>query len=376
MTSASLAGPKRILVRSPNWIGDQVLAYPFFYWLRRTYPHARITAACVSWVKSVQFMDCVDEVLVLPRAKGKGFLSRVSALQEGAEELRSAGPWDIGITLPNSFSAAWELWRSGARVRRGYVMDGRGFLLTDKLPPLRSDVKSHRSDIYAGLLPEPGVADREASEFWGLPPEAKIAVENVGILADPGDIGVPGVVEKFDAARAWPDAEAVDPPVPHYWVLAPGSAAETRRWPVDRFCELARIIAKETGLIGLVVGGVAEIPLAERLCSDDTLKLVDMTAIGSPASLWKIFRGARFTVSNDSGLAHIASLCGSKVQVVWGAGDTQVTRPIGPGKARVIFNPADCWPCESNHCDRPTGRKLECLLGIGPDAVWRELEGV
>ena len=79
MTSASLAAPKKILVRSPNWIGDQVLAYPFFYWLRRTYPHARITAACVSWVKSVQFMDCVDEVLVLPRAKGKGFLSRVSA---------------------------------------------------------------------------------------------------------------------------------------------------------------------------------------------------------------------------------------------------------------------------------------------------------
>ena len=370
----SALGPKKILVRSPNWIGDQILAYPFFHWLREAYPRARIVAACVPWVKSVQFMDCVDEVIVLPRAKGKGFMARIRALEDGAAELKSAGPWDLGITLPNSFSAAWELWRGGALERRGYSMDSRGFLLSQKLPPLRSDVKSHRADVYAGLLPEARMADRPASEFWGLPPEAKISIESVGEFADPADTGVPGVLEKFDAARAWPDADPVDPPAPNYWVLAPGSAAEARRWPVDRFAELARLIAKETGLIGLVVGGVAEAPLAERLCDDDALKLVDMTAIGSPATLWKIFRGARFTVSNDSGLAHVASLCGSRVQVIWGAGDTQVTRPIGPGKARVIFTPTDCWPCERNRCERPTGRKLECLLGISPDAVWKEIE--
>lgn len=56
---ASMPTPQKILVRAPNWIGDQILAYPFFHHLRAGYPGAQITAVCQPWVASVQFRHLV-----------------------------------------------------------------------------------------------------------------------------------------------------------------------------------------------------------------------------------------------------------------------------------------------------------------------------
>ena len=41
-----------------------MLAYPFFYFLRRAFPTARIRVVCVPWVSSIQFLDLVNEAAV------------------------------------------------------------------------------------------------------------------------------------------------------------------------------------------------------------------------------------------------------------------------------------------------------------------------
>src|SRR5690606_4799450 len=137
----------------------------------------------------------------------------------------------------------------------------------------------------------------------------------------------------FDAPVAWPVAqdESITPPSGPYWVMAPGATAESRRWPEKYFLALARTIATQTGWTGVIVGGPKEAPLAELLCAEGDAKLVDYTARGPVSALFPVFRGARFTVSNESGLAHVAALCGSPVQIVCGAADPRRTRPLGPG---------------------------------------------
>jgi heptosyltransferase-2 len=94
---------------------------------------------------------------------------------------------------------------------------------------------------------------------------------------------------------------------------------------------------------------------------------------GSVADLWRIFREARFTVANDSGLAHVASLLGSRTHVIWGAGDLRKTRPLGPGETRWTLNPVECWPCERNRCPLGGGEHLKCLAGIRPEKVAEEM---
>jgi heptosyltransferase-2 len=360
----------KILVRSPNWIGDQILAYPFFHFLRRAYPRARIVVSCTAWTESVQFENLIDDIVVLPKPRHFNspptFLAKAQALELAAKELKKAGPFEIAITLPNSFSSAWILYRSGAKSRIGYAADGRSFLLTEP-KPWNPEKIGHRSNAYVELLPEAAKPPRKFSvtDFWGVPSESE---------DEELDPGIPSLVS-FRPEVAWASTTPLMPPLEGgYWVMAPGSTAETRRWPLENFANLARKISQETGLPGLVVGGVAEAPLAQRLCEDAELGLRDFTAQGSVAALWPVFKNARFTLSNDSGLAHVAALCGSQVQIVWGAGDPKRTEPLGPGRVRVLFNPVDCWPCERNTCSQEAALKLSCIRGMDSNQVWEEMK--
>lgn len=356
--------PKNILVRTPNWIGDQILAFPFFYFLRRAFPESRIVSACPAWVESIQFRDLVDEVVVLPRVLSPGWFSRLESIEKSAQLLRKKGPWDLAISLPNSFTAAWQIFRAEARIRRGYSMEGRGILLNERVS-WKEGALLHRADAYLKLLPSDVNPEKSALEFWGVPAENELDPPKLGILYS------------FPAEKAWPVHELIEPPAQKYWILAPGSIAESRRWPVERFASLARKISKKTGWVGVVVGGPAEAVLAEKLCSadeNDELRLLDYTARGPVSSLWKIFQQSQFTVSNDSGLAHVAALCGSPVQVIWGAGDPKRTRPIGPKGVQLALNATDCWPCERNFCENPEEKRLDCLNGILVENVWNQIE--
>ena len=356
---------KQILVRAPNWIGDQILAYPFFYYLRKAFPKAVITSACVEWVKEIQFKKQVDEVFVLPKSATASIKDRLAAVEEGARLLREKKIYyDLAISLPNSLSTAWFLYRSGAIRRRGYRGDGRRLFLNEALAWDPSPSR-HRAQAFLDLLPEPYKPKLPASEFWGILPDNEL------------DPGIPGELENFDAALEWGSSqprEMVEPPDEPYWVLAVGATAESRRWPISYFATLARLVSNELGWRGVIVGGAKEAPLAAQLGRDPTLKLRDYTAQGPVSGLWKVFKNAKFTVTNESGLAHIAALCGSFVQIVCGAADPRRTQPIGPGKVQVAINPVECWPCERNVCSQEGDRKLACLMGISPESVLEEIK--
>lgn len=353
--------PQKILVRTPNWIGDQVLAYPFFHYLRAAYPAAHITAVCVPWVAAVQFRHLVDEVHVLPSTAASALWSRAHRLEASARLLRRQGPWDLGICLPNSFSSAWLFMRARVRLRRGYATEQRRWLLHQRLS-WATQAQSHRTEAYLALLPEAVRPQKPIQDFWSG-------------LYDRTNATAPGAAhQQFDAVHAWPLAAALEPPEAPYWVLAPGSMAESRRWPAEHYIALARQIHDATGMQGLMIGGPQEAALAQRLGQAPGTQLADWTARGAVPVYWKLLRQARFTVSNDSGLAHIAALCGSPVYVIWGAGNPCKTAPLGPGPVHILHHPVACWPCERNRCGQPPEHFLACLQGMQATAVWEAIQ--
>jgi len=300
-------------------------------------------------VSALQFREQVSRVFVLkPPADHLGPLGRVShLLAEGKRLRQDHGVFDAAYALPNSLSAAVLLWGAGARQRIGYATEGRSLFLTNRRNWKKLGSGVHRAQAYVKLLGEPPVSPD--------PPKSE-------------------PVARFDAEREWPEAKPIAPPTGNYWVLAPGATADSRRWDAASFLALARKITQTLGARGVIVGGPKEAPLSDRLREDRELGLLDYTARGSVADLWSLFRGAKLTVSNESGLAHVASLLGSPVQIVCGAADPRRTRPVGPGSVQVAFNPVDCWPCEKNHCSRPPGEEYLCLRGITPERVWEDIE--
>jgi heptosyltransferase-2 len=342
---------KRILVRAPNWIGDQVMAYPFFRELRKQFPQAWITVVCTPWVADVQFKGFVDEVIVIPKKKGEGVFFKLLTLLRLSRQVRSKGPWDFAISLPNSFGAALFLWLVRARVRRGYQTDLRGLLLNQKIG-WDDSPDIHRADAYLRLLPHPSATD--GLEYWNRSNELSFD----GLVHWSRD-GVP--------------SQWIDPPSEEYFVVAPGATAESRRWSTQQFAELIHSIQSTRGWSAVVVGGPAEKRLAHEIQSCG-VAVIDLTARGSVADLWRLLARAKLAVTNESGLAHVASLCGIPVHIICGAADPKRTRPIGPGPVRVTFNPVDCWPCERNLCPLEGSRHNQCLKGIKSLQVVKEIE--
>ncbi len=343
--------PQDILVHAPNWIGDQILAYPFFYYLRRFYPHAQIAVASVPWVESIQFQHLINQTFSIQRS----FKSQWSR-----SPCKRNKSWDMTICLPQSFSSAWRMYRAGAQVRRGYQTDGRSFLLTEKLPRHSQShlLSFHRSEVYLFLL---SLDVQQWQNFFPHSNSISLQIQNT--------------LREFLPEKAWPNAEPIEPPSTPYWVLAPGSTASSRRWPTDSYIQFTRCVQKTTGWPGLVIGGRAENEIAKQLCSEEPKTLSNWIERGKNiTAYWKILKNAQFVICNESGLAHLASLCGSFIHIVCGAANPRHTHPLGPGKIQISTNPIACWPCERNHCHQKRENYLQCLQGIQAETVWKEIQ--
>lgn len=98
---------------------------------------------------------------------------------------------------------------------------------------------------------------------------------------------------------------------PPFALLAPGASAtgEAKKWPIERYAELARRLAEAGYHVG-VVGGRVEAPLADRIrqavpdAADLTGRtaMVDLAGLGAEAALF---------VGNDTGPTHMAAYAGA-----------------------------------------------------------------
>jgi ADP-heptose:LPS heptosyltransferase len=117
--------------------------------------------------------------------------------------------------------------------------------------------------------------------------------------------------------------------------LVPGGAAHRpeKRWPVERYAELARLMATQ-GVTPVVLGGSGERELGAviRARSPAALDLTGATALDEIA---EIGRRALWAVGNDTGPMHLLTAAGAAATVLYsGASDPTRTAPYG---ARVMI---------------------------------------
>lgn len=128
-----------------------------------------------------------------------------------------------------------------------------------------------------------------------------------------------------------------------YALLAPGAAAHRpeKRWPAERFGELARRLAAE-GLTPVVIGTAVDAVAAATVLAacPEGLSLIGRTRI---LDLPGVAAGARLAVGNDTGPMHVAALVGTPSAVLFsGASDPALTAPRAPpGRPPVAVLGAD-----------------------------------
>ena len=114
----------------PNWIGDVVMATPTIRAVRRYIgSDSQLIGVMRPYVGEVlKGTSWLDQTLFYEKKAKQAEYGYKSVLKQLQDQ-----PLDAMLLLNNSFRTAWLAWRSGAKRRIGYVRNGRGMLLTDKL---------------------------------------------------------------------------------------------------------------------------------------------------------------------------------------------------------------------------------------------------
>lgn len=103
-------------------------------------------------------------------------------------------------------------------------------------------------------------------------------------------------------------------------VLHPGAAAESRRWPAERYAEVADRLTRQGHRV-MLTGSAAEHHLLERISRATGAR--PLTGLDL-RQLFALVAGARLVISGDTGIAHVASLYRTPSVVLFG--------PVAPGR--------------------------------------------
>jgi ADP-heptose:LPS heptosyltransferase len=175
------------------------------------------------------------------------------------------------------------------------------------------------------------------------------------------------VAESFDDADVDPtdlllSRPDVPPPVERAVVIHPGAAHEARRWPVERFAEVAAWAAG-AGPPVVLTGSPDEIPLTRAVAAaaglHDNCVLAGRLTLAELAALVSV---ASLVVCGDTGVAHLASAYQRPSVVLFGPISPQLWGPPASGPHVAL------WKGESR--GDPWGSELDpALASISADEV-------
>lgn len=160
-------------------------------------------------------------------------------------------------------------------------------------------------------------------------------------------------------------------------ILGPGSGdlESHKRWPKEKFAELARLIALELSIPVFILGG----PDEEELCGD-IAKLSESVLVESVAGKLSIkesldfMKGSSLVVSNCNGVSHLAASVGAFVVGLYGPTNHKLTGPFS-NKFRPIETGLECAPCYRRGYISGCGNPV-CMEDISVDTVFYEVKRV
>ena len=326
--------PKKILIRSTNWIGDAIMTTPAVRTIRANFPEAHIAILAYPWVADVfRASPHVDEVISFqPAGEHQG----LPGLWRLGRQL-AAHHFDMAILLQNAFKAAVIARLAGIPVRAGYSRDGRGLLLTHPVE-IRAEIrKLHQVHYYQGLCRDLGLQPGPDELFLAVAPEVEVWAK--AFLADYAGRPVIG--------------------------LNPGAAyGPAKCWPVERYGALAARLAGELNAVIPVFGTANDAVTVAAIKGFAPEQVIDLAGQTTLAEAMALIGRCDAFVTNDSGLMHVGAALKTPLVAIFGSTDQVATGPFSD-RAIVVRKEMDCQPCLRTHCKAD----FRCMTEIGVDEV-------
>ncbi|MBP7703534.1 MAG: lipopolysaccharide heptosyltransferase II [Candidatus Hydrothermia bacterium] len=314
----------KIIVRMPNWLGDAVFNLPFLMKLSEKH---EVTVVTKESLKELYF-----------KFNTITFRNKEELYKK---HLKLRGKYDAYIVTPVSFSSALAAYLARTRVRIGFSFDMRDSLLTKKIPIPKEWKQRHTTETYALLY----------SEFFS-PSEVEFYMEIPKELCTKAT----KILEEYNLNRKT------------FIAIAPFTQFGTaKEWGEENYLNLVNLLSS-IGIRTVILGTKSEIQRASYFKGNSIMNLAGKTSLWDAAC---IATHSLAFVGGDSGLTHLAALCGARTIAIFGPTPVEWTKPIGK-TVETLYTKLPCTPCEKREC--PKGIKA-CMNSVKPQEVFEIIRG-
>ncbi|MBB5414280.1 lipopolysaccharide heptosyltransferase II [Paraburkholderia atlantica] len=342
---------KRILCVRLDNLGDVLMTTPALHALRESAGDRHLTLlASRSGVALAPFLDDVDDVIEYdaPWVAPASNVTRDLLDDHRMQQRLKRGCFDAAVIFTvysqSPLPAAMLCYLAGIPRRLAHCRENPYALLTDWLrEPEPQQRTRHEVQRQLDLVRHVGAQTSDTAMRFRVPPAARRSLD-----------------AKLTALGICRHTECI--------VLHPGATAASRRYPPERFGEVATRLARETGAPVLLTGGASERALVEAVIRAAApgvcAQLYDLSGALTLAELAALLERASVLVSNNSGPVHVASALGTPVVDLYALTNPQHTPWQTP--QRVLYRDVECRWCYRSVC--PHGHHA-CLLGVSIDEV-------
>jgi lipopolysaccharide heptosyltransferase II len=331
---------KRILCIRLDNLGDVLMTTPALHALRCSAPQRQITLLTSRvGAAAARHLDDVDAVIEYDAPWVKQDAPIDFHRDLAMRERLAAGDFDAAVIFSvysqNPLPAAMLCHLSGIDRRLAHCRENPYGLLTDWVAETEPQQGTrHEVERQLALVAHVGAETEDQRMRFNVSPE--------------------------DRARLRQHGLALDAP---YFVIHPGASAASRRYPIERFAQVAASLASLISHPIYVTGGRDEAALSAHLSAAHP-NVFDLAGTLDLGELAALIQDASVLISNNSGPVHLASALGTPVVDLYALTNPQ--HMPWQTSNRVLYHDVPCRWCYRSVC--PEGHHA-CLNGVAVEDV-------
>lgn len=332
---------ERILIVNVNWLGDVLFSTAAIKAIRDEYPESFIACMIVPRCKEIlEDNPYLNEIIIYDdENEQRGILGKIRFLLALKKKR-----FDCVFLFQRSFTRLFLCFLAAIPERIGYYRKKTGFLLTKKIEfPSKT---LHRAKSFLNLVEKSGI---------------KRDVKNCNFFVSQNALNS---MKDFLRERNVKEDDFLV-------VINPGGNWSLKRWPWERFAQLADKIADKFEAKIIITGSKKDLKLSKKL--GDKMKHPALITCGKTnlKELGALLRFSSLVISADSGPMHIAISQETPTVALFGPTSIEITGPYTDKTPyRLIQKDVNCLiPCYSLDCP-----KNLCMQMISVDDVLKAVD--
>jgi heptosyltransferase-2 len=332
---------QKIVLFETGWVGDTIVTIPAMRSIREKFPDDPIIRIC-SPVAEPILKNCpyIDHLLIYDRDgihRGtKGKLKLLNKIREiGPNIFINLHVPDVNRGFRIYFRDNLFSFLTSARIRVGYYCSLSGFFLTHGIKTSHNHLSKFIVDLINDLTVRLGCKPQHELELWINDTERKEMHE---FLSHHNVRNTARII-----------------------AINPGAKRQAKRWPLQRFIEVAQWLAKDATIV--LTGSKDEINLANQMAAAVPY-IITASGVLSLMPTAALLERCKLLITNDTGIMHIASALKVPTVAFFGPGNVRRWVPPHANWLKVIHHPISCSPCDKWECE-----DLSCMHAITVDEV-------